>query len=440
MNFGKKPEKWGGIECTINRVGNNYFDQLAKNGHFGRPDDLEKIAELGIRKLRYPILWEYTAPDSPQEIDYKKIPEFINKIFSLGIEPIAGLLHHGSGPSYTDLLDPDFPMLFSDYAYETAKKFPEIKYYTPINEPLTTARFSCLYGHWYPHKTDDRSFCKALINQCKATVMAMKRIREINPEAELIQTEDMGFTKSTPELKYQADFDNNRRWLSFDLLCGKVSESHEMLDYFSNSGISKKDLNFFTNDPCPPAIIGINYYVTSERFLDHEIYKYPENVVGGNGSDDYADIEIVRTNISMKGLSAILTEASERYGIPIAITEAHLACNVDEQIKWLAEVWNTVCTLQESGIGIEAVTFWSLLGTYNWCNLCTIDEEIYERGIFDCRDGNLKETKLVTFVKDLHNGKKILNPMTEGWWKEDKRIQYFVSDESSCILADQEYF
>src|SRR4051812_30920975 len=46
----KKVEIWGGVECTVNRVGDRYFDQLALSGHAERiEEDLERIASLGIR-------------------------------------------------------------------------------------------------------------------------------------------------------------------------------------------------------------------------------------------------------------------------------------------------------------------------------------------------------------------------------------------------------
>ena len=48
-------EMWGGLECTVNRVGDTYFDQLERNGHINRPSDIQRFAELGMRALRYPI-------------------------------------------------------------------------------------------------------------------------------------------------------------------------------------------------------------------------------------------------------------------------------------------------------------------------------------------------------------------------------------------------
>jgi dTDP-4-dehydrorhamnose reductase len=51
-------EVWGGVECTINRVGDDYFSQLVRNGHRQRVDDIDRFADIGIRALRFPILWE----------------------------------------------------------------------------------------------------------------------------------------------------------------------------------------------------------------------------------------------------------------------------------------------------------------------------------------------------------------------------------------------
>ena len=57
------PELWAGVESTVNRVGNNYSDQIERSGHALRITDLERLADLGVSRLRYPMLWERTAPD-----------------------------------------------------------------------------------------------------------------------------------------------------------------------------------------------------------------------------------------------------------------------------------------------------------------------------------------------------------------------------------------
>src|SRR3546814_8465853 len=85
-------------------------------------------------------------------------------------------------PGYTSLIDPDFPAKFAAFAARAAERYPWIESWTPINEPLTTARFSALYGHWYPHRKDPISFSRALMNQCLGTLRGMRAIRAVRSE------------------------------------------------------------------------------------------------------------------------------------------------------------------------------------------------------------------------------------------------------------------
>src|SRR5688500_1259991 len=243
------PEVWGGIECTINRVNNAYFDQLQYANLYENPQ-IDAIINLGIRKLRFPILWERHQPEQDQDPDFTWTATQLQQLRDNGIEPIAGLVHHGSGPAYTSLLDDSFPEMLAAYAKRVAEEFPWINLYTPVNEPLTTARFSGLYGLWYPHASDDRSFLKMLINELKGTVLAKQEIRRINPAAKLVQTEDLGKTFSTPLLKYQADFVNERRWLTYDLLYGNVTRKHKLWIYFLYYIMPQSDLIFFLDNSC----------------------------------------------------------------------------------------------------------------------------------------------------------------------------------------------
>src|SRR5829696_4565217 len=139
-------ELWGGIECSVVRIGDEFRDQSRETGHRDRPEDLDAIAALGIRTLRHPLLWEHVAPERPDARNWHWYDDRLAKLGKLGITPIAGLLHHGSGPHYTNLLDPEFPGLLADYAEAVARRYPGFEWFTPVNEPVTTARCSCLYG------------------------------------------------------------------------------------------------------------------------------------------------------------------------------------------------------------------------------------------------------------------------------------------------------
>lgn len=431
----KAPALWAGVEATVNRVGNQYSDQIERSGHALRITDLDRLASLGIECVRYPVLWERTAPRNLDEFDWRWADERLAYLRRLGIKPIVGLLHHGSGPPYTDLLDPEFPEKLAQFAGAVARRFPWVEDYTPVNEPLTTARFSCLYGHWYPHHHDALSFAKALLAQCRATLLAMREIRKTTPHARLIQTEDLGKTYSTQPLAYQAEFENERRWLTFDLLSGRLNRRKRMWRYLRHVGIKADELQWFLDNPLPPDILGLNHYVTSQRFLDHRLGRYPVSSHGGNGQQAYADVEAVRAcPAGMVGPKGLIKEAWSRYKQPLAITEAHLACTREEQLRWFKEIWKAAQSLRDEGVDIRAVTAWAAFGSFDWNSLLTRDEGFYESGVFDLRSTVPRPTALAKMLRTLADGRDYDHPVLDssGWWR---RFGRFSNDDSNEITA-----
>ena len=429
------PEVWGGIECTINRIQDIFRDQLLYSGHYTRHGDIERFSELGIKKLRYPLLWEHHQPAEDKAIDWSWTEKQLGIIRRKHIKPIAGLVHHGSGPVFTDLTDPDFPNKLASYARAVAKKFPWLEYYTPVNEPLTTARFSGLYGFWYPHIKDELTFFKMLIYQLKGVVLSMQEIRKINPKAKLVQTEDLSKTHSTSLLSYQAEFENERRWLTYDLLCGKVTRQHFFWNYLISIGVDEDELNFFLENPCPPDIFGFNYYVTSERYLDENIENYHCSTHGGNSKHRYADVEAVRVK-ELAGLKILLKEAWERYNIPIAITENHLSCTREEQMRWFKETWDDCCNLKKQGVDIVAVTIWSLLGAFDWNSLLTCTNNYYESGAFDIAGRQLRKTALGKMVSAIATTGEYQHPLVDvkGWWNKNRNMDQIVNSKKENQL------
>jgi len=431
-------ELWGGIECTVNRVGDTYFDQLERTGHASRIDDLDRVASLGIRTLRYPILWERTARAGSDEYDFSWADARMHRLRELGIRVIVGLVHHGSGPSHTNLLDESFVHGLARFAHAVAKRYPWVQDYTPVNEPMTTARFSALYGHWYPHKRDATAFLRALLIQVCATQAAMSSIRNVVSSARLVQTEDFGRVFSTPKLKYQAAFENHRQWLGLDLLFGRVTRHHPMYRYLVTHGISERELGEIEQQPLPPDCIGVNYYVTSDRFLDDRLARYPIGSHGSNGRDHYVDVEAVRVREEgIVGHEGVLKSAWTRYATPLALTEVHLGCTPDEQVRWLLEAWCAARAVRSAGVDIGAVTIWSLFGAYDWDSLVTTARGHYEAGAFDIRGKIPQPTALCEIVTRLIQDPEFVHPLASapGWWRSNGRFLQGEPDAAEEILS-----
>lgn len=422
---------WGGVECTVVRLGDQYRDQVVETGHSVRLADLDAIAELGIKTVRYPIVWERVAPEDPEQLDFAWHDERLRRLRELGIRVIGGLVHHGSGPRYTSLLDPEFGDKLGRYAAKVAERYPWIDQWTPVNEPLTTARFACMYGHWYPHRHSLNATLLALANECNGSLQAMRAIREVIPHAQHVTTEDLGKTWSTPALAYQANHENERRWLSLDLLAGRVDEDHGFHTPLRKAGVPDALLEDLRTGEAAPDIIGINHYLTSERYLDQRAGRFPGEPVGSNGRHKYVDLEAVRMPrlAGLTGPAARLREAWERYRIPLAITEVHHGCTREEQLRWLHEVWTAAQTVRDEGVDVRAVTLWSLFGNVDWRSLLTLREGIYDVGAFDTRGGGTRPTLIAKAAAALARGTMLQHPAGEGmpWWKRPER--FYIGSE-----------
>jgi dTDP-4-dehydrorhamnose reductase len=427
-------ELWGGVESTVNRVGEAYFDQCVRSGHRDRTGDLELFAALGLRAIRYPVLWEQVAPHGVDRATWSWTDERLGRLRELGIRPVVGLVHHGSGPRHTSLLDPGFATGVAEFAHAVAERYPWIQDFVPVNEPLTTARFSCLYGQWYPHARDTRAFVRATLIQCRAVVQAMLAVRAVNPTARLIQTEDVGRTFGTPALAHQVTYEGHRRWLSLDLLCGRMDEAHPFRSGVTGAGAREDDLAFFLEHATPPDAIGLNYYVTSDRFLDDRLDRYPAWSHGGNGRDRYADVEATRAapcDLAGLGWRARIDDLWARYGRPIVVSEAHLGGGREEQLRWLRAAWDAARSARADGVDVRAVTVWSLLGAYDWNRLVVRDAGFYEPGVFDVRSDTPRPTALARMARGLVRDGAWHHPVlaTPGWWERPECRIYGPREE-----------
>lgn len=431
------PEIWAGVECSVVRVHDRIVDELARTGHARRPGDLARLADLGIRTVRYPALWERHPDAAAGRFDWTWTDRRMETMRRLGLRPVLGLLHQGAGRS-GELLEPGFAEAFADYAGTVAQRYPWVDAYVPINEPMTTARFAGLYGHWYPHARSDSVFTSLVVAEAQAFRAAVAAIRSVRPDATIIATEDVGVTFSTRRLADQARFDTARRWLILDILTGRFDRAHPLRWWLEIHGATAGTLDALCDTPAVlrPSVIGVHHYPTSDRFLDDRLERYPATSHGGNGRIAYADLEAVRVlGTERDGVREALVATADRYSLPVALTEVHLGGEARQRAAWWWDAVQTADDLSAAGRRIAAVTAWSAFGSWEWRSLLTLEEGHYEPGLFDTRRRPPRTMALALEVAAAAAGLR-RRARVRGWWRRADRLAYPpVGEDGRDLLA-----
>jgi dTDP-4-dehydrorhamnose reductase len=415
-------EVWAGVESSHLRVGDRIMDQLRATGHASRPDDLDRLADLGVAAVRYPVLWGW-GTDGP-ETDWTWADARIQGLTDRGMRPIVELLHHGFGPADVDPLAADYPQRFARFARLVVERYPGVDL-LPVNEPLTTARFGALYGHWWPHGRDDSTFVRLLVQQCLAIRAATRAVRELGSGTTVIASEDLGVTHGGERLEAAVDFDNQRRWLTWDLLEGRVDQGHPLWSYLASVPEALEGLRTLASDPEPPDILGIDHYITSDRYLDLRTELFPPRSRGEGHGMYYADVEAVRVEgVPVRPFARAIEEAWARYRKPLVLAEVQLAGDPPAAVAWWDEAVAAARSAREQGIDLRAVTTWAVFGAWDWSSLLTRDAGDYEPGAYDIRATPPVAMPLAAAVRAAARGRRTTGAAETGWWRRPSRILY----------------
>jgi beta-glucosidase/6-phospho-beta-glucosidase/beta-galactosidase len=329
--------------------GKQRVDELEKCGHYQRwQQDFDLVQELGIRFLRYgPPL--HTTFVGPGKYDWSFADATFRDLLRRDIAPMVDLCHFGVPDWIGNFQNPDFPVLFAQYAKAFAQRFPWVQLYTPINEMYVCATFSALYGWWNEQLSSDQGFVTALKHIVKANVLAMQAILEVRPDAIFVQSESSEYYHAeNPAAIKPAEEMNAKRFLSLDLNYGQRVNS-EMYEYLLDNGMSRDEYHFFMHNKLKHhCIMGNDYYKTNEHR------------VAADGS--------TRASGEIFGYHAITNQYYDRYHLPVMHTETNLwqGPNGDEAVNWLHKEWANVLRVRNDGVPIVGFTWYSLTDQVDW--------------------------------------------------------------------------
>ncbi|HEY4440678.1 MAG TPA: family 1 glycosylhydrolase [Candidatus Elarobacter sp.] len=409
-------EIWASPEATIARVDEEHsVDQLALTGHDRREMDVALLGGLGVDASRAPVLWERAVAEAPTVIDLEWAKRRVAAVATRGMAPIVTLLDHGSGPRFTNLLDPAFPSLFGDYAAMVALALPWVRRWTPIDEPLATARMSTLEGSRHPNRRDDRAFGRALVHLTLAQQTAMTKIRAVQPNAEFVFTEELqSFAAGDEAQRDDVAFRSERAYLAIELCAGRVDVAHPLWQYLiERCGVTEEDLNVMRAGATTPDLVAFNHYPHSERYLfataDGTAADIPSLYVRGEEPPRAAPL---------------LWQAAQRLRMPLALGEVHVNGTPIERVRWLAQHVEDVAALRDAGIDLRAVGVGAAFGMTDWRAALGNDAGAPQDGVFTFAGatGLPERTQLADAVCELVRDGTVALPDARGWWERDDRF------------------
>ena len=355
-----------GIECSYPKIehGRTRRDQLEECGHYERwKEDLGLVKELGLKVLRYGLPYHKVNPRRGH-YDWDFSDLVMAEMKRLKIIPILDLLHFGVPDWVGDFQNPELPVHFARYAEAVVKRYPWVRYYTPVNEIYVTAKLSAKDGKWNEQLKTDRAFVTAIKHLVAASTMATQRIAKHRPDCVIVQSESAEYTHQACATKNDTiSLWNKLRFVALDLLYAKPPDA-DVYAFLMDNGMAREEYDWkMQGEPPGYQVMGNDYYGSNEKIL------LPD------GSTIIAE--------DVMGWYQITKEYYERYKKPVMHTETNFF-EPDVAPNWLWKQWINILRIRDDGIPVLGFTWYSLTDQVDWDTaLAKKTGKVNECGLYD---------------------------------------------------------
>ncbi len=340
-------------------------DELAASGHLGRQDaDLADVAGLGVRLWRYGMPWRLTEPEAGT-YDWTLWDRSLAACERHELVPIVDLCHFGLPDHYAGFCDPAWVDGFRRYVDAFLARYPEPRFFTPVNEPMITASCSALMGMWNDRRASREDFLAALANVTLANLEGIRRV-EADRDGWWIGAEGFGCELAvTPDDEPAAEDARALGQLVWDLHFGveprpQVADVADVVDDRVLGRIAE--------------LAGPDRHVVA----GHDMYPVSVNVHGQR--DEPLTVE--------ERIAAYDREARawfERYRRPFWVAEtSNLGLEVADGPRWLDGLVACLDGMRADGLPAHGVCWYSRGDQYDWHTMLTVPiHEVTEVGLFD---------------------------------------------------------
>lgn len=368
--YGRTPSIWD--EAPRNKIKGNANCHIACD-HFHRfKEDIALMKELGLKSYRFSISWSRIQPNE-NEINQKGLDFYIKLVDELrkaDIEPLVTIYHwdlpmwvHKKGGWLNEEIIP----LFEKYTKIIVDALSDkVTYWIPMNEPQCFIMLGYCYAVHAPFKFGLHNISKAtricMLAHSKS-VKAIRKYAKTSPKVGIAMAAGAFIPKTESKTdietaKYKS-FNSgiglmNNRWWSDPILLGKPVTAY---------GIFKTHEKDMEEIYQPLDFVGLNVYQpygVSKRKLDESKKTSMGWAIDG------------------RVLYWTIRFYSERYGLPVMVTENGMA-NDDtvssdggvhdkKRIDFMKEYLSGVKRAVNDGINVLGYQHWSLMDNFEWTN------------------------------------------------------------------------
>lgn len=345
-----------GFECSAPIArGGIRMDEIVKTGHRERyAEDFALAADFGIRFVRFGIPFHLVAhADHPSRFDWRWTDAAMLALRDAGHEPILDLLHFNLPDDIGGVTDRRLIDRFMPFVEEAVRRYPWVRHFTPVNEPLVLATLSTHAGLWYERTRTDAALVAAIDNLASCAVLGMEVIRRARPDAIFVQSDACeGYQADSAAAQPLTDFLNERRFVAFDLTYGRRPGA-AVAEWLVANGMSARQLDWFAARGSDAGCI-----------VGHDYYRGNEWIV-------MADGRTRRAGNSRRGYLALAREYHDRFRMPFMLSETNIAGRLAP--GWLAETWSDALTMREEGLPIRGFCWYGFVDHVDWDSALTID-------------------------------------------------------------------
>ncbi len=340
-------------------------------------EDYQILASLGIAVAREGVPWPQV--EKRGYYDFSLVDPLITAMNAAKVIPIWDLCHYGY-PVDADPFADDFAERFARYCRAAAEYVvPRVRgphFFTPINEITFFAFAGGEWGWVAPYLTGRENRFRLRRALCKAAIAGAHAIREVDPEARMVNIDPLVYVvapEDRPDLADEAEHETNvDTFAAWDLLSGRqhpeLGGSPEILD-----------------------IVGVNCYSFGQMVFQEQ---GPHQALGPRDE-------------RIQPLCDLLEVAWERYRRPMIIGET--SGLGDGRPAWLKDVMEESLAAVARGIDLHGICLFPAVDMPNWHT-----GEWLHNGICDLveENGDLRRVPHESYVAELRRWQKLLNRVT----------------------------